>query len=138
MKRYQYKINGRDFDVTVESADESSAKVIVNGESYDVDIIHEEIEPAKAPVDKTAVTTPVKSMEGVSSTACDVMSPLPGVIVDICVSVGQAIKAGQKVAVLEAMKMENEILAEKDGTVTSVHVSKGDSVLEGAKIATIG
>lgn len=138
MKRYQYKINGLDFDVTVESADESSAKVIVNGESYDVDIIHEETEPAKAPADKTAVAPPVKPGEGVPSAGCDVMSPLPGVIVGICVSAGQEIKAGQKVAVLEAMKMENEILAEKDGIITAVHVSKGDSVLEGARIATIG
>ena len=50
---------------------------------------------------------------------------------------GQAVKSGQKVAVLEAMKMENDIVAEKDGTVTAIHVHKGDSVLEGAKIVTI-
>ena len=51
---------------------------------------------------------------------------------------GQAVKRGQKVAVIEAMKMENEILAECDGTITAIHVSKGDSVLEGADIVTIG
>ena len=51
---------------------------------------------------------------------------------------GQAVKAGQKVAVLEAMKMENEISAPKDGTVTAIHVNKGDSVLEGAPIVSIG
>ncbi|MBR4133927.1 MAG: biotin/lipoyl-binding protein, partial [Bacteroidales bacterium] len=63
--------------------------------------------------------------------------PHPGVIIEVSVKEGQAVKAGQKVAVLEAMKMENDIQAEKDGTVTAIHVRKGDSVLEGAKIVTI-
>ncbi|MBR5072491.1 MAG: biotin/lipoyl-binding protein, partial [Bacteroidales bacterium] len=67
----------------------------------------------------------------------DINSPLPGVIIEVSVKEGQAVKAGQKVAVLEAMKMENDIQAEKDGTVTAIHVRKGDSVLEGAKIVTI-
>ena len=66
-----------------------------------------------------------------------VVSPLPGVIIEVSVKEGQAVKAGQKVAVIEAMKMENEIAAENDGTVTAIHVSKGDSVLEGADIVTI-
>ncbi|MBQ9660995.1 MAG: acetyl-CoA carboxylase biotin carboxyl carrier protein subunit, partial [Bacteroidales bacterium] len=65
-------------------------------------------------------------------------SPLPGVIISVDVKEGQAVKRGQKVAVIEAMKMENEILAECDGTITAIHVSKGDSVLEGADIVTIG
>ena len=68
----------------------------------------------------------------------DIVSPLPGVIISIDVKEGQAVKRGEKVAVIEAMKMENEILSECDGTVTAIHVSKGDSVLEDAKIVTIG
>ena len=64
-------------------------------------------------------------------------SPLPGVIIEISVKEGQAVKAGQKVAVIEAMKMENEIQAPSDGTVTAVLVNKGDSVLEGAEIVKI-
>jgi biotin carboxyl carrier protein len=63
---------------------------------------------------------------------------LPGVIIAVKVNVGDAVKAGQTVAVLEAMKMENDIQAECDGTVTAVKVAKGDSVLEGATIVTIG
>ena len=58
-------------------------------------------------------------------------------IVEVCVKEGQAVKQGQKVAVLEAMKRENEIAATVDGTVTAIHVSKGDSVLEGATLAVI-
>ena len=66
-----------------------------------------------------------------------IKSPLPGVIVAVRVNVGDAVKAGQVVAVLEAMKMENEIQSEYDGTVASVNVSQGDSVLEGALIVSL-
>ena len=64
-------------------------------------------------------------------------APLPGVIVEVSVKVGDTVKQGQQVAVLEAMKMENAIEAESAGTVTAIHVSKGDSVLEGAPVVTI-
>ena len=75
---------------------------------------------------------------GASSGAGTVVhSPLPGVIISVDVKEGQAVKKGQKVAVLEAMKMENEIQADVDGTVTAILVNKGDSVLEGADILKI-
>jgi biotin carboxyl carrier protein len=60
------------------------------------------------------------------------------VIIAVKVNVGDSVKAGQEVAVLEAMKMENSIEAVQDGTVTAIHVAKGDSILEGAAIVTIG
>lgn len=66
-----------------------------------------------------------------------VTSPLPGVIIEISVKEGQSVKAGDKVAVIEAMKMENDITATTAGTITAIHVNKGDSVLEGADIVTI-
>ena len=64
-------------------------------------------------------------------------SPLPGTILAIKVKVGDQVKEGQALAILEAMKMENEILSEHDGTVTAINVEKGDSVLEGAVIVSI-
>lgn len=70
-------------------------------------------------------------------TARTVDSPLPGILVEVNVKEGQYVRAGDKVAVLEAMKMENEIQAPADGTVTAVHVRQGDSVLEGTPIVTI-
>ena len=73
-----------------------------------------------------------------SGDAKQVTSPLPGVIIAVKVNVGDSVKAGQEVAVLEAMKMENSIEAVQDGTVTAIHVVKGDSILEGAAIVTIG
>ena len=66
-----------------------------------------------------------------------VTSPMEGKVLEICAKPGDAVKAGQKVAVIEAMKMENEIQASADGTVTAVLVNKGDSVLEGAEIVKI-
>lgn len=78
----------------------------------------------------------VKSAE-VRAAARAVVSPLPGVVVDVKVAAGDVVKAGQTVAVLEAMKMENDILAECDGVVASVDVKDGDSVLEGAVLLTI-
>lgn len=78
----------------------------------------------------------VKSAE-VRAAAKTVVSPLPGVVVEVKVAAGDVVKAGQTVAVLEAMKMENDILAECDGVVASVSVKDGDSVLEGAVLLTI-
>ncbi len=65
-------------------------------------------------------------------------APLPGTVTDIKVAVGDAVKKGQTVVVLEAMKMQNNINAESDGTITSVTVTKGDTVNEGATLVTIG
>ena len=87
-----------------------------------------------APAESQAVE--VKSAE-VRAAAKAVVSPLPGVVVDVKVAAGDVVKAGQTVAVLEAMKMENDILAECDGMVASVDVKNGDSVLEGAVLLTI-
>lgn len=87
-----------------------------------------------APAESQAVE--VKSAE-VRVAARAVVSPLPGVVVDVKVAAGDVVKAGQTVAVLEAMKMENDILAECDGVVASVSVKDGDSVLEGAVLLTI-
>ena len=66
-----------------------------------------------------------------------VETPMPGVIIEVSVREGQSVKAGDKVAILEAMKMENEIGATKDGVIAAIHVSKGASVNEGDPIVTI-
>ena len=124
MKEYKFKINGNDYQVAINSIEGNIADVTVNGTPYKVEM---ENAPAAAPV---AAPAP-------AGAGTDIYSPLPGVIIEVSVKEGQAVKAGQKVAVLEAMKMENDIQADKDGTVTAIHVHKGDSVLEGAKIVTI-
>ena len=144
MKEYKFKINGKDFHVAVNGISGTKADVTVNGVNYDV-----ELENAVAPVQQaapaqTAPAAPVAAAPQAPSAASApatggkaITSPLPGVIISVDVKEGSVVKRGQKVAVIEAMKMENDILADADGTVTAVHVSKGDTVAEDAKIVTI-
>ena len=152
MKTYKFRINGNEYNVDINSVEGNIADVTVNGASYQV-----EMENAPAQFAGTGAST--SSATGISNTGRNaaqavaepveaptskptgagkpVTSPLPGVIIEVSVKEGQAVKAGQKVAVLEAMKMENEIQAPADGTVTAILVNKGDSVLEGAEIVKI-
>ena len=147
MKTYRFKINGKDYEVAVNSIEGRNASVTVNGADYSVEMENEAPAAAPAPVQAatpaavSAAPAPADAPAAApasSGAGKDVVSPLPGVVISVDVKVGDAVKRGQKVAVIEAMKMENEILSENDGTVTAVHVSKGDSVLEDAKIVTIG
>ena len=148
MKEYKFKINGKDYKVAIGEANGKNLTVNVNGADYQVELDKEPVaavagtpagasafSTAEAGVPATAAPAPVAAAP--AGTGEKVNSPLPGVIVEVSVKEGQAVKAGQKVAVLEAMKMENEIPAPKDGTITAIHVQKGDSVLEGAPVVTI-
>lgn len=145
MKEYKFKINGNDYNVTVGNIDENIAKVTVNGTKYKVEVEGIKVSQAKTP---KLVQTRVSSTEAVESIAAnpikspaagkDIKSPLPGVIIDIKVREGDAVKAGQVILVLEAMKMENNIDADRDGVIQSLKVRTGDSVLEGDVLVTIG
>lgn len=142
MKEYKFKINGNEYNVSINSVEGKNASVTVNGAEY---IVEMEEAPACAPVESAPVTQTQPSPVAARSEAPKatgnskpVTSPLPGVIISVKVNVGDVVKAGQVIAILEAMKMENEIQAESDGVISSVNVSKGDSVLEGATIVTIG
>lgn len=143
----KYIINDMEYNVTVNSVAGDKAEVTVNGVVYQVKIENNEVVnavpasvqpvnamPAAAPV----AAAPAPAAAPASGAGKPVNSPLPGVIVAMKVKVGDAVKNGQVVAILEAMKMENEIQAEFDGVVTSVNVAQGDSILEGAPIVTIG
>ena len=160
MKEYKYSINGNEYTVAVIDLDENTAAVEVNGTSYKVDILGEELNitprpaakpaapVAPAPQPQSAAPAPAAQPAPVEQPAAPaakpagngkpILSPLPGVILDLKVNVGDQVKAGQTVAVLEAMKMENNINAEHDGVVTAIKVNKGDSILEGAEILLIG
>lgn len=138
MTQYNYKINGHEYAVTIESVSDSSAKVTVNGKAYDVELDKSAEESAAVespriyrPLHEKAQAAPQETRD------CSLKSPLPGTIIAVKVKEGDQVKEGQTVAILEAMKMENEILAENDGIVESVNVEKGDSVLEGTVIVTI-
>ena len=106
------------------------------GGAQPVHKIEKPARPAPEPIavaSSGAVPPDGESVSGVKA----VMSPLPGVIIAVKVNVGDTVKAGDVVAVLEAMKMENEIQSEYDGTVSSVNVSQGDSVLEGTLLLSL-
>ena len=140
MKTYKFKINGNEYNVDINSVEGNIADVTVNGASYKVEM-DTPVAPA-APVPAPAAPEPAAAAAAPAPAAPAgagkaVTSPLPGVIIEVSVKEGQAVKAGQKVAVIEAMKMENEIQASSDGTVTAILVHKGDSVLEGAEIVKI-
>lgn len=163
MGKYNFRINGHDYQVDVNSVEGGIADVTVNGTDYKVELADAVPAPAQQavrPAPQTvstgapAVTTasratslaPQATAQAAQTATASapqgkgevVTAPLPGVILDIKVKVGDAVKAGQTVAVLEAMKMENEIESTASGTVTAVNAGKGDSVLEGAAIITIG
>ncbi len=151
MKQYTFKINGKEYQVAIGEASGKTLTVNVNGADYQVELEQEmagrtQTAGASPAVADKRADAPLGEAPAATETAAaapkgaglTVKSPLPGIIISIDVKEGQAVKRGQKVAVIEAMKMENDILAEADGTVTAIHAAKGDSVLEGADIVTIG
>ena len=142
MKQSKYKINGNLYNVTVNDIEENIARVEVNGTPYTVEI-DKPVKAAPKPVTrpasapKTSTGAPVVARPAATSSKSGIKSPLPGVILDIKVKEGDTVKKGQLIAILEAMKMENNINADKDGVVSAVKVNKGDSVLEGTDLIII-
>lgn len=153
MKEYKYIINGNEYSVNIENLQGNQANVTVNGKPYNVEIVDNEIKkatpikpavkPAVAPVAaapaaKPAATPAAKpSAPAAAGEGAPFKAPLPGTIVDIKAAVGQQVAIGDVVLILEAMKMENEITAEKAGTITAISVNKGDTVMEGTTLFTI-
>lgn len=144
MKEYKYKINGMKFTVAVGDIVDNEATVEVNGVPYKVEL--ERKAPQKPALSQSghtnhgpaAATTsrpaPKPMTNGSGET---VKSPLPGTIMSIDVKAGDTVKPGDKVGVLEAMKMENDIRTVKGGTVKQILVNVGDSILEGTDIMII-
>lgn len=142
MKEYKYTINGNKYEVAINSINDNIANVVVNGEEYEV-LMEKEPEPEK----KKVVVRPVAQPEAETAAAPTstnkvnlnnaVKSPLPGVITEIKVNVGDEVKAGDTVVVLEAMKMANNLEAEKSGKVTAILVKEGESVMEDTPLVVI-
>ena len=145
MKEYKYKINGSLYNVVINNTTDEVAEVEVNGIPYTVEIEKKTKQqvttafkkPAQAATPVPQVSTPV-SKPAASVSVGSLKSPLPGIILDITCNVGDTVKKGQKLLILEAMKMENNIIADRDGTIQDIKVRKGDSVLEGTELLSIG
>ena len=153
MKQYKYTINGAQYDVTIDSIVGSKAKVEVNGIPFEVEmhgssLVEEDLPTmstegapapaAAAPAPAAAPAAAAPAAKSGPGAGTPVKAPLPGVVTKILVEAGQAVKKGDTVLVLEAMKMENNITAECDGKVTGICVAAGDSVMEGTTLITIG
>ena len=141
MKEYKYTIDGKEYKVAIGEIVDNVATITVNGEEFKV-----EMEPEAEPEKKKVVLgqpAAESSSEEVTTSAANVntanaiKAPLPGVITEIKVAVGDDVKAGDVVIVLEAMKMANNLEAEKDGKVTAICVKTGESVLEDSPLVVI-
>jgi biotin carboxyl carrier protein len=141
MKEYKYTINGKKYEVAIGDIVENIATVTVNGEEFKVEM-EKEAEPEKK---KVVVAAPkaapkeeaAKPAAGPVDAKNAVKAPLPGVITEIKVAVGDTVKAGDTVVVLEAMKMANNLTTDRDGKVTAVCVGVGESVMEDTPLVVI-
>lgn len=139
MKKFKYIIDGKEYTVEIGNIVNNIAQVIVNGEDFNVEL-EAEPEPEKKPVlNKPVANEPEEVSQSATNVNTDqaVKAPLPGVITDILVHVGDDVKAGDTVVVLEAMKMANNIEAEKDGKVTAICIKQGESVMEDTPLVVI-
>ncbi|MBS7000074.1 MAG: biotin/lipoyl-binding protein [Clostridiaceae bacterium] len=121
MKNYTITVNGNVYEVTVEEGFTGAASA----------------PKAAAPAPKAAPAAAPKAAPAGAAGAVAVTAPMPGKILGVKASAGQAVKRGQVLLILEAMKMENEIVAPQDGTVATINVAVGDSVEPGATLATL-
>lgn len=144
MKEYKYKINGMKFTVAVGDVSDNEVKVEVNGVPYKVELDKAAPQkPALSQSGKTAgisgaVTTSTPAPKPVvAGPATAVKSPLPGTIMGFTVKVGDSVKSGDTVCILEAMKMENDVKTTHAGTVKQILVNAGDAILEGTDIMII-
>ncbi|MFA6125939.1 MAG: biotin/lipoyl-containing protein [Bacteroidales bacterium] len=130
MKSFKFTILGNQYDVDVKSIDDNLAQVEVNGTNYEVEI-HRQKTVTKTPI---LVRNPAKAPEPAHMSAgtrfLAVRTPLPGNILNIQKKNGDLVIKGDVVLIYEAMKMENKILAEKDGTIRNMKVNQGDNILQ--------
>ena len=132
MKQFKITVNGVTYDVAVEETGSSAPAFAAAA-------------PAAAPVAAPAAPAPAAAPEAAPAAPAalpengkKVGAPMPGSIVDVCVSIGQTVAAGDRLIVLESMKMENDIVAESAGTILGIGVSKGDMVDAGDTLLVIG
>ena len=131
MKKFSFTIQGSKYEVEIQKLEEGNASVEVNGTLYDVEI-SKEVKTSKTPkLIRSVVKPPEKETTVSSKSLTSVKAPLPGNIIQIVKRAGDEVKMGDLVLMYEAMKMENKVLAEVDGTIKSIRVNVGDAVLQG-------
>lgn len=146
MKKFKFTINGNQYDVEVINFENNVAEMEVNGTKYSVEIdrkiqqsktpriVRSVVSPSTDVVKATQITSKPSEAKGVGF----IKSPLPGVILSVHIKEGDVVKIGDRLIVLEAMKMENNVNSDKEGKILSIKVRPGDSVLEGDLLIEIG
>ena len=146
MKEFAFKLNGADYKCAVEELEAGKTKVTVNGKVYEVETEAPKAAPAAAkpaaPAPKPAAAPAAPKAEAKTAAApaagLQVKSPLPGSVIKVLVSEGQAVKKGDTLLTLESMKMENAIMAEADGTVKQIAVTPGQNVMQDDLLIVLG
>jgi len=140
MKKYKLTIDEVDYAVEIQSVEDRIIEMSINGTSYTV-LVDKDVIQTKTPTLLRSVAIP-STDQGAQITSGSktgtIKSPLPGTIIDVFVKPGDKVSVGQRILLLEAMKMENNIESDKSGTVTEIKVSKGDAVMEGDVLLVIG
>jgi len=146
MKKFKFNIQGNPYEVEILNIEDNQAEVQVNGTTLIVEV-DKSLMPSKTP--RLVRTPAVPSTDSSPSTSRTsppgdrkgsgvVKSPLPGTILSIHVKVGDTVRIGDKLLILEAMKMENNINSDKEGVVAELKVNQGDAVMEGQILLLIG
>ena len=142
MKEFKFKIGAKDYLASVEEQENGLLQVTVNGKAYEVELPEHASAAHKPIVRPTTAAAPAAAAPAAPAApvadGTKVTAPMPGTILDIKVAVGDTVKSGQAICVLEAMKMENDVNAPCDGKVLSINTTKGSSVDTGAVLAVIG
>jgi len=141
MRKFQFTISGNKYDVELKRFEENIAEIEVNGTPYTVEV-HREIKTSKTPkLVRAEVAPPTRSESKIKKTISvsthPIIAPLPGTILQLMVKEGDTVKKGATLLTYDAMKMENSILAEKDGTVKSIKVAVGQNFLQGDTLMEI-
>lgn len=147
MKKFEINVGGKDYKIDIEKYDGKQAVVNVNGKTYDIDVKKAAEAIFSSPVPPSPVSAapratpsaPEPTLAPVASTPTggQVIAPMPGLILEVLVSVGNNVSAGTPLFKIEAMKMENEIPAPANGTVKEILVKKGDRVATDEVLMTI-
>lgn len=140
MSTFKYTIGGKEYNVEIGEVNDNIANVVVNGETFSVELEKQAEPEKKKPVlgqpkneDTDNEVTPAANV----NTNNALKAPLPGVVTEIKVEVGQEVSAGDTLVVLEAMKMANNLEAEKSGKVTAICVKVGESVMEDTPLVVV-
>lgn len=145
MKELKLEINGKEYSVAIEEFGSTHAVIAVDGKKYTVGLKDLGEELKIETVQKSGAVQKISSAPVPSSAPAaqshggghEVLAPLPGLILNVLVKLGDSVKAGQKIMIMEAMKMENDINATKDGKIAVINVQNGSNISEGDILATI-